>query len=257
MMHTYSITCPSFLCAPDDQVGLDGIAGLLQEAAWQHARKLGVAFTEEERDVFWALHRLGIRIYHRPRWGEPITVTTWPSRIIRLYAMREYAIHNDAGELLVEASSAWLVLRTKDSRPVPPIRYFPDGDLDADYAVEIPLGRLPSIGVEEVARKLAGAQWHPVRPSDTDRNAHVNNIRYAQWYADGTPELLEPVLNDGQGGSGAPVPPTVLLSFTAETRIGQEYAVISDGAAEIHVRDPGESPDKARCACRLQLLNSA
>ncbi len=267
MIHHYSITCPSYLCAPDDRVGLDGIAGLFQEAAWQHARRLGVAFTEAESPVFWALHRLGLRIHRRPVWGERITITTWPSRIERLFAMREYTIHSgngendgdrpsrddNSGELLVEGSSSWLVLRTRDSRPEPPARHFPEGDLQGEYAIEMPLGRLPTIGDDEAAPLLTGVRWHPVRPSDTDRNAHVNNTRYAQWFTDEVPELFKRALENGAGSD----PPLLLLSFTAETRIGQEYAVIShitSSIAEIRVRDPDQTPGEARCACRLQLV---
>lgn len=253
-------------------MGLDGLAGLFQEAAWQHAQILGVAFTEENRDLFWALHRLGVRVHRRPRWGETITVTTWPSRIERLFAMREYAIYGDSlsgtdrpdrdgsspGELLVEASSSWLVLRVVDSRPVPPARVFPQGDLQEEYAVELPLGKLPAISPENALDRLSrGAQWHRVRPSDADRNEHVNNARYAQWFADEAPLLLENLMN-GSGASreaGAPDPATLLLSFTAETRVGEEFAVITDkdnATAEIHVRTPGQTLESARCACRLQ-----
>jgi medium-chain acyl-[acyl-carrier-protein] hydrolase len=253
--HQYAIDCPSFLCAPDDRVGLDGIAGLFQEAAWQHAGKLGVAFTEAESEVFWALHRLGVRVHRRPLWGESVTVTTWPSRIQRLYAMREYEIRSKpAGELLVEGSSAWIVLRTRDSRPVPPARYFPEGDLDGAYSIEITAGKLPLIADTDAVDLLRDARWHQVRPSDTDRNAHVNNARYAQWFLDEAPGVLQPLMEERSQA-------TLLLSFTAEARIGQEFAVIANapgetlaGIAEIRVRDPAQPVEEARCACRLQWL---
>lgn len=239
MLHRYSLTVPSYLCAPDDKVGLDGLAGIFQEGAWQHAGALGVSFTEEDTQVFWALHRLGVRVSRRPRWGEEITVTTWPSRLERLFAMREFTVHQGA-ELLVEASTAWLVLRARDSRPVPPVRHFPEGDLKGDYPFEMPLGRIPVIPQERTVALLAEATWQRVRPSDADRNEHVNNTRYAQWFADEVPHLLEAAL------------PGLILTFTAETRPGQEYAVITDGAdpaqggagiAEIHVRDSAAGPE--------------
>lgn len=252
MQHQYTIACPSFLCAPDDSVGLDGIAGLFQEAAWQHAGKLGVAFTEPDSEVYWALHRLGIRVHRRPLWGETITVTTRPSRIKRMYAMREYEIRSgETGaredELLVEGTSAWIVLRTRDSRPVPPARYFPEGDLNGAYALEMPLGRMPAIDDERAHALTAAASWHRVRPSDADRNAHVNNGRYAQWFRDEAEEVLvAPAMDAGNNQ-------LLVLSFTAETRVGQEYAVIvDDGIAEIRVRDPDAAPETSRCACRLQ-----
>nr|MDA3949993.1 thioesterase [Spirochaeta sp.] len=120
MKHRYQIRVPSFLCRPDDQVGFDGMASLFQEAAWQHAERLGVDFTDGSAQLYWVLHRVGMRFFRRPRWSEAITITTWPSRMVRLYAMREFLVHNDDGELLLDASSAWIVLDGGTGRPVRP-----------------------------------------------------------------------------------------------------------------------------------------
>jgi medium-chain acyl-[acyl-carrier-protein] hydrolase len=93
---------------------------------------------------------------------------------------------------------------------------------------------------------LAGATWDRVRPSDIDRNAHVNNARYVQWLSDWAPELVS-VERPG------------MFTFTAETRAGQEFAVISgearnEAVAEVWVRDRGTAPDTAVCACRFNRL---
>ncbi|POR02026.1 hypothetical protein AU468_07165 [Alkalispirochaeta sphaeroplastigenens] len=247
MTFKYSMTIPSFLCAPDDRLGLDGMASLFQEGAWRHAEKLGIAFTEEEPPLFWVLHRLGVRCTRRPAWGEEVVVTTWPSRMERLLALREFTLHTTRGELLAEASSSWLILTAGESKPVRPERYFPPEKLTGTWQVEMPLGRMPTISPDEARPLLEAAQWHRVRPSDTDRNAHVNNTRYAQWFLDGAPDLFSS-------------PETLrALSFTAETRAGQDYAVITGGTprepiAEIHVRDAEAPAESARCACRLNCL---
>jgi medium-chain acyl-[acyl-carrier-protein] hydrolase len=240
MKHHYEITVPSFLCRPDDQLGFDGMASIFQEAAWQHAQRLGVDFTDPETPVYWVLHRLGMRFLRRPRWGETIGVTTWPSRMVRLYAMREFLVESD-GELLVEASSAWIVLDGSTGRPVRPEKH-----LSADWGVkEVPLslpeGKAGTIEAPQTA--LERAEWDRVRPSDTDRNAHVNNSRYTQWLSDWAPEVVTP---DQPG----------VFTFTAETRQGQEYAILTGAGsgtgaiAEVWVRNSGDAADRAVCACR-------
>ncbi|MFP4152690.1 MAG: acyl-[acyl-carrier-protein] thioesterase [Alkalispirochaeta sp.] len=211
MKHRYTIRIPSFLCRPDDYVGFDGIASLFQEAAWEHAQRLGVDFTEDGSQLYWVLYRLGLHFRRRPRWGETITVTTWPSRIVRLYAMREFVVQTDEGELLLNASSAWVVLDADTGRPVRPERR-----LSREWAVDevpltIPTGKLPTI--EHPAELYAASEWNRVRPSDTDRNAHVNNARYIQWLSDQAPSVIDPNL------PGA-------FTFTSETKEGQEYTVI-------------------------------
>ena len=70
------VRVPSYLCGPDDQLRLDGVARLLQEAAWQHAERLGFAFTEEEISLFWVLHRIRVHFHRPPQWNDLVTVTT-------------------------------------------------------------------------------------------------------------------------------------------------------------------------------------
>lgn len=248
MKHRYQIRIPSFLCRPDDSVGFDGMASVFQEAAWEHAHKLGVDFTDDGATVYWVLHRIGIRFFRRPRWGETITITTWPSRIVRLYAMREFVVHSESGELLADASSAWLVLDGERGRPVRP-----EQRLSREWAVDevplsIPTGKLPVI-VNSRERLLATdseqPEWHAVRRSDTDRNGHVNNARYLQWFGDAEPAFV------GDAPCG-------VFEFTAETRAGQRFTVISnDEVAEVWVRDDGAPVEDATCACRFRPMEES
>ncbi len=251
MKHTYEIRVPSFLCRPDDRLGFDGMASIFQEAAWEHAHRLGVDFTEEDTPVYWVLHRLGIRFVRRPQWGERLVVTTWPSRIVRLYAMREFVVENDKGEMLAQASSAWIVLDGTSGRPVRPERRLAREWAVNEVPLPVPTGKTEAIS--DPATILTGATWDRVRPSDTDRNAHVNNGRYAQWLSDWAPGVVKPDDPDTLG----------LLTFTAETRIGQEFTVLSrhgggstDGStvAEVWVKEGGADPASAVCACRFNRI---
>lgn len=240
MKHTYRIRIPSFLCRPDDRVGYDGIASLFQEAAWEHAQRFGVDFTESESTLYWVLHRVGIRLFRPPRWGEAITITTWPSRIVRLSAMREFVVHTDEGELVADASSAWLVMSEGSNRPVKPERLLSTEWTEDSWSFELPLGRTAAIGKPE--ELLQHADWHAVRQSDTDRNAHVNNARYLQWMSDWAPDTVG--IERSQTRSG-------VFAFTSETRRGQLFTVITDATiAEVWVRDREALVTEAVCACR-------
>ena len=232
------VRIPSYLCAPDDRIGFDGVASLLQEAAWQHARRLGFAFTEENVTFYWVLYRLRMRFHQRPQWDDQVTVTTWPSGMERLYALREFHIDDERGNRMVDVSSAWIILDAARRRPARPQHHLPEDRIHDQHLLELPTGKTALIPEETVHAALEGATWHHVRPSDTDRNQHVNNARYAQWIQDGVP----PHLRHPDDGT---------LTFTAETHQGQEYAVVYHaGTAEVWVREIGATLDTAVCACR-------
>lgn len=240
---TETVRIPSYLCGPDDQVGLDGVASLLQEAAWQHARRLGFAFTEEEAPLFWVLHRIRVRFYRKPRWNDMVNLTTWPSGMERLYALREFHIDDHGGARLVDVSSAWIILDAVRRRPVRPQNHLPTDRIHPQRLLDLPTVKLPGIPPEEVKLPNGQTPWNLVRPSDTDRNRHVNNARYVQWMQDAVPTLLEH--------------PEGVITFLSETHIGQEYRVIHDSSAtiaEVWVRETEAATESAICACRYTQL---
>ncbi|HKK49651.1 MAG TPA: acyl-ACP thioesterase domain-containing protein [Alkalispirochaeta sp.] len=236
-----TVRIPSYLCGPEDQVELDGVASLLQEAAWQHARKLGFAFTEEEATFFWVLHRILVQFYRPPQWNEMVHITTWPSGMERLYALREFHIDSEDGSRLVDVSSSWIILDAVRRRPVRPQNHLPPDRIDSERLLQLPLGKLSGIPVEKSILAGTDASWQQVRPSDTDRNRHVNNARYIQWMQDAAADVMK--RSPG------------VVTFLSETHTGQEYRVIADAhqtIAEVWVRDDGASADSAICACRYK-----
>lgn len=257
MKHRFTITVPSYLCRPDDTLHIDGLAALMGEAAWQHARQFGVAFTEEEIKQFWILHRLGFRVIRAPRWGDEITIETWPSRVQRLFAMREFVIRDRDGAPVVEASSSWIIVDSGTRRPVRPDNHLsPEWRVD-EVPIEMPTGKLAGLDHQTATALLADARWHPVRESDIDRNGHVNNARYVQW------------IEDEVGGDGVSRDPSRILtvSFLNETLLNREYAVVGagdSGPIEVWTRpiapadtDTGSEAnptDSLVCACRFTAI---
>ncbi|MFW5694698.1 MAG: acyl-[acyl-carrier-protein] thioesterase [Alkalispirochaeta sp.] len=240
---TETVRIPSYLCGPDDYVELDGVASLLQEAAWQHARQLGFAFTEEEATLFWVLHRIRVRFHRRPQWNETVRITTWPSGMERLYALREFYLEGEDGARLVDVSSAWIILDARQRRPVRPQHQLPSDRIDPERLLDLPLGKLPGIPADDVAATAPDDCRRLVRPSDTDRNQHVNNARYVQWMQDAAPAVLHH--------------PDGVVTFLSETHTGQEYRVVTNAEAtmaEVWVREIGDEEHTAVCACRYKQL---
>ena len=170
-----------------------------QEAAISHAEALGVG-----RDVMtqagrvWVLSRIGVFMERRPRYGETVTVRSWPRGLHKLFAVRDYDIVDAGGASIVRGRSGWLILDMEKRRPLRP-----ETALDCPLPLNEGLNALLSDGTgNEVQPGLAARldadspaaakMTRAARYSDIDYNGHMNNARYIQWIEDALdPEILE------------------------------------------------------------------
>jgi medium-chain acyl-[acyl-carrier-protein] hydrolase len=205
-------------------LAVGSLCDYLQEAAGHHAGIFGVSVSQlMERNLTWVLARLRVRIERLPSAGERLEVRTWPSGVQRLFALRDFRVH-DAGSVLdaeggivASALSAWLVIDTATRRPVRIQSVFDPPDAAVPRALDIGVEklaeRLPTDG--QVGRETAIV----VRLADLDANEHVNNARIAEWIVEGAgPETFR------QSRISA-----LDIDFLAETRHGD--TVISRAAA--------------------------
>jgi acyl-ACP thioesterase len=170
-----------------------------QEAAISHAEILGVG-----RDIMkksgqvWILSRMSVFMERRPRFGETVTVRSWPRGSHKLFAVRDYDICGGGGQPAVRGRSGWLVLDIEKRRPLRPQAAMENLPRNEG------LNALPSDGGgggaadNGVAPALvpraytAAPVQRRARYSDIDYNGHMNNTRYIQWIQDlMEPEILE------------------------------------------------------------------
>jgi medium-chain acyl-[acyl-carrier-protein] hydrolase len=179
---TASHKISSFEVDPTRKATLQTLCRIMQEAAWNHANSLGLGYFQMvARDLIWVLSRLKIRVFDFPRWGDNIQVSTWPSGIHRLFALRDFQIQDEAGAIVAEATSTWLILNEKSRRPMRIELLFQEMNIptrgsEPDYRES--LKRLPSAR-EDRMRTLS-----PVRFSDLDWYNHVNHVKYMDWILD-------------------------------------------------------------------------
>ncbi|MFP4067323.1 MAG: acyl-[acyl-carrier-protein] thioesterase [Spirochaetota bacterium] len=182
-----------------------------QEAAWQHAERLGFGYHALlERDLFWVISRIRLQWLRPLRWGDHLVLETWPKGISKLFALRDFVIRNAEGEDAVRATSGWLTLEVESKRPRRPDRIMdPSVMLEEDHAISELPGK-PSMPpeLEEADRRVA-------RYSDLDVNKHVNNARYVDWVFDAFPL---------DGSSETPFS-ELLVQFSGEALRGEEVIV--------------------------------
>ena len=171
-----------------DSITLNSIFNLFQEAAISHAEILGVGREAMARtNQVWLLSRMSVQVDRRPKYGETVTVRTWPRGAEKLFTRRDYDILDADGQTAVRASSSWLIVDISKRRPLRPqsiVDTMPSNEgRDALPAAAVSLAENPSL------RKSCE---HTALYTDVDANGHVNNIGYIRWIENAiNPELLE------------------------------------------------------------------
>ncbi|MCX5644399.1 MAG: thioesterase [Phycisphaerae bacterium] len=225
-------TVEAFDCRPDGCIKPNALMQYLQEAAARHAQQLGVGFADLDRqDCFWVLVNSRIEMTDAPRWGQNVTIRTWPSGFTRLVASREFIGHDADGRELFRAASEWMILDKRSSRPKNLQRLDLHLPQAGPKALSTELRRL------RPAEAYTPAYTLSVPFSSLDFNGHVNNTEYVRWAWDGLHRWL----------GHSPALRSMQVTYTAEVFEGDEIEVLvaADGDAPIRIleRRPSGATD--------------
>jgi acyl-ACP thioesterase len=171
-----------------DRLTLGAVFGFFQEAAITHAEDLGVGRDAlAEIGQAWVLSRIAVFMEKRPRYGDTVTVESWPRSWEKLFALRDYAIKDASGRPLVRGRGSWLILDVEKRRPLRVQQVIEK--LPPNHGINAMTAGAPalSFGAELVKTGERRAAY-----SDIDFYGHVNNARYIQWIQD----MVEPELMD-------------------------------------------------------------
>ncbi|HTX74096.1 MAG TPA: acyl-ACP thioesterase domain-containing protein [Rectinemataceae bacterium] len=163
------------------------LMNILQEAAGAHADRLGWGIEDLMADgKTWMLSRMELRIDRLPRTGEQLVIETWPAGLDRLFALRDFALRSAAGQLLVRAVYAYLIVDRVSHRPLRPERIL--GSAITEGAKPHPVAE-PSFAVPQVPTSPAAVELR-ASPRHLDNNGHVNNAHIVDWLVDAVPRAL-------------------------------------------------------------------
>ena len=203
----------SYECGADSRATLPTICNYLQEAASVNAEYLGFSksdFDSAGENISWVLTRLKVRMTRFPRWGETVSILTFPRGGRRIVAYRDFLLSGDAGEALGRATSEWMLIDLASRKVVA----IPDSVFAAANTVREPVfGDEPFAKLRWDCREMAGdALSFRARRGDIDLNGHVNNVHYVEWLMEGRP------------GSAGPCRELDIV-FKSETLAGEEVRV--------------------------------
>jgi len=159
---------------------LSSLFNYFQETAGKHATHLGAGYAIlKELGLFWVLSRARVCVTRLPAWGETAKLTTWPVGLDGVHFVRDFQLAGGTGEILVEATSGWLLLDAVGSKPqlpdILPVKLPPN---TRGHALEEPLRKLKPLGGLQLEYE------HKVLASELDVNHHVNNAHYVDWIMD-------------------------------------------------------------------------
>lgn len=170
-----------------NRLSLPSVCNYLQEAAGEHAEKLGFGILElQQRGISWMLARLHLKLARDVPWGADVKVVTWPSGLKgRLVALRDFRLFAADGDPILEGVSEWLTVDLAAQRIVKPsedfARVVPPDIARVALATADGHGKFAALAkVDQAARIL-------VRRADHDFNDHVNNVHYVEWALEALP----------------------------------------------------------------------
>lgn len=150
---------------------------LMQDVAVRHVDHIGVGWEYlHQFNMFWALSRIDVEILRRPEWHETVEISTWGKKHNFLIQPRDHIVESLDGEVLVRATSNWVLLDTEGKpHQLDEIESLLRNQHDL-HAIERPATRLRASAVTDDE-----PVFHPVLYSHIDMNSHVNNSYYVQW----------------------------------------------------------------------------
>jgi acyl-ACP thioesterase len=230
----------SYEVALDRLATLESLCRHFQEAAWNHAEHLGVGYERlRQGNRVWVLARLRLKVERRARWGEVVTLQTWPRQAKSAFALRDFEIFDCTGVRVVAGASAWLVLDMITRKPqrvdklVSEIGPFPE-----KRALEQESEKLGPIESRDRFVELVA------RYSDVDVNGHVNNARYVSWIMDSYS------MDFHQTHSVR----SFEIDYLGETISGESISVLSQEKAPGECHHSIKKTEKGNEVCRARLF---
>ena len=163
-----------------DELKLSTALSYMEEVACSSADELGFGYVYVKPKGY-AFMVSGIYCeFEKPiHLGDIVTVKTWPTPPTFVVFGREYQMCNDAGEVLLNASSRWCLIDMATGK-ILQSKYIDNQDYstyNTDKAVEVSSWKIPVFEPTEGVLKFTMT----VANSEYDHNMHVNNTRYADY----------------------------------------------------------------------------
>lgn len=152
---------------------------IVSDAASEHTIELGVdRLTLNKEGLTWMLHSVHFSIEQTPHVDDVLQVTTYPSGLDRLFALRCYEINNSDGKPMIKISSRWMQIDLSKRRPVRPTPAIVQLNDGLSLSPDMPQGLL---NAKNMPTNLTEVRQFCATFDHIDFNGHVTQAAYMMW----------------------------------------------------------------------------
>lgn len=156
----------------------------LQDCCTFQSEDLGVGLPYlRENKLGWFITSWDIKIRRLPAMGEKIKVSTWPYGFRGFLGNRNFTICDEAGEILVEADSLWILMDLEKQMP----KRLPE-EMQQAFALDPPLESNRKTGKLRPETEAEAVRDFVVDQTYVDSNHHMNNGYYVEAAAGELPK---------------------------------------------------------------------
>ena len=152
------------------------LMNIFQDIADSHASNMGLGLEYcLEHGVAWVGANYHLVIERMPKLHEKVKLISWPSEERKFGAIRDFAMYGEDGNLIIKASSQWVLIDFNRKRPILLRDNLPQYKVIEDKILVTDFPKIEDVTEPDVVKEFC------VRFDDIDLNNHVNNAIYPLW----------------------------------------------------------------------------
>lgn len=203
----------TYECDKNGYLRIVTLFNILQDIADSHATDLGLGMEYcLSKGFAWVGANYHIKINQMPKTHEYIKIITWPSEQRKLGAIRDFAVYDNNGNLIITATSQWILIDFKRKRPISLKDHLPEYTVINEHSLISNFEKLPTPSKDDYKKTFS------IRFDDIDINMHVNNSLYPLWAS----ETLSSEFRDEY------LPSEIEISFKKEGHLGEDIQVTTE-----------------------------
>ena len=170
----------------ENKVTNKAILSYLEDIGGIHSNIAGYGVFEiAQTNLSWILLGWRLQVIRRPKYAEKVKIKTWSKGVVKFYTYRDFEIYDEQGNLIIKASSKWVLLDIEKGKIVrigPEImdKYQPETEMAVFDTNEFDKFKEP----EEYQYE----KEYTVRRADIDVNNHMHNLNYIELANEALPE---------------------------------------------------------------------
>ncbi len=162
------------------------ILSYLEDTGGIHSNKAGYGIYDiPKTHLSWVLLEWKLKVIRRPNYTEKVKVLTWSKDAVKFYTFRDFEVYDENGELIILASSKWVLLDVTKGKIV---RIEPE--IISKYEPELNRKAFEDEEFEKI-KEPENEQFeaeYTARRADIDINQHIHNLNYIEIANEVLPE---------------------------------------------------------------------